>query len=76
MQATKLKKKMKTEEESMETRDDEEEEMGEGESQQQLPGDKISTATVARGAESSLHTVFERLELESGVRFHYVYIFL
>lgn len=51
----------------MDTLDQEEDSDG-GQGHYELPGDKVATATVARGAESSLHTALEQLDLDSQVR--------
>lgn len=67
MTSSKLKKKSKLEGESTDHSGDEDME-DKGEGQHELPGERIATATAARGAESTVHTAMENLNLQPGVR--------
>jgi hypothetical protein len=66
MTSTKLKKKSKTEDADTNNEDLEAAMDTEGQGQQ-IPGEIISTMTVARGSESTIHTAMEHLHIDSTV---------
>ena len=64
-----LKKKSKPDNEQEDNSDEEECTENGGEGQHEIPGERIDTATVARGDESTIHTALEYLNLDNAVSY-------
>jgi len=66
--SAKLKKKSKTDADDNASDLDDDLEM-KGEGHHEVPGDKVETTTVARGADSTIHTAMEHLNIDFGVSY-------